>query len=157
MTSEHSIYWECWLIVTLPEFISWIADFICPPERHTISPLSFSVLTASSRRTLKCGRRPDILNTTSPFWYTTWPATVPWLLLAISFPARRLSARRLIHRHPSATKILKSIAVFQRDALDEESVWDSAIKRQNANLIICMADWIVPGHGQPFRVLPHYR
>ncbi|VDO33989.1 unnamed protein product [Heligmosomoides polygyrus] len=45
----------------------------------------------------------------------------------------------------------------KRDALDEESVWDSAIKRQNANLIICMADWIVPGHGQPFRVLPHYR
>ncbi|KAK6033346.1 hypothetical protein OSTOST_00445 [Ostertagia ostertagi] len=45
----------------------------------------------------------------------------------------------------------------KRDALDVESVWDSAIKRQNANLIICMADWIVPGHGQPFRVLPHYR
>ncbi|KAL6733147.1 hypothetical protein Aduo_003825 [Ancylostoma duodenale] len=45
----------------------------------------------------------------------------------------------------------------RRDVMDEEGVWDSAIKRQNANLIICMADWIVPGHGQPFRVLPHYR
>ncbi|XGW10276.1 hypothetical protein V3C99_012062 [Haemonchus contortus] len=45
----------------------------------------------------------------------------------------------------------------KRDALDAETVWDSAIKRQNANLIICMVDWIVPGHGQPFRVLPHYR
>ncbi|KAK6733378.1 hypothetical protein RB195_017239 [Necator americanus] len=45
----------------------------------------------------------------------------------------------------------------RRDIMDEEGVWDSAIKRQNANLIICMADWIVPGHGQPFRVLPHYR
>lgn len=39
----------------------------------------------------------------------------------------------------------------------DEGVWDSAIKRQNANLIVCMADWIVPGHGQPFRVLAHYR
>ncbi|KHJ92080.1 metallo-beta-lactamase domain protein [Oesophagostomum dentatum] len=45
----------------------------------------------------------------------------------------------------------------RRDIMDEEGVWDSAIKRQNANLLICMADWIVPGHGQPFRVLPHYR
>ena len=46
---------------------------------------------------------------------------------------------------------------LQRDVMAEEGVWDAAIKRQNANLIICMADWIVPGHGQPFRVLPHYR
>ncbi|CAJ0576440.1 unnamed protein product, partial [Mesorhabditis spiculigera] len=45
----------------------------------------------------------------------------------------------------------------KRDIMSEEGVWDSAIKRQNANLIICMADWIVPGHGTPFRVLPHYR
>ncbi|KAK0392983.1 hypothetical protein QR680_000006 [Steinernema hermaphroditum] len=43
------------------------------------------------------------------------------------------------------------------DLMADEGVWDAAIKRQNANLIICMADWIVPGHGQPFRVLPHYR
>uniref|UniRef100_A0A0K0DDE4 Lactamase_B domain-containing protein n=1 Tax=Angiostrongylus cantonensis TaxID=6313 RepID=A0A0K0DDE4_ANGCA len=45
----------------------------------------------------------------------------------------------------------------KRDILDQENIWDSAIKRQNANLIICMADWIIPGHGQPFRVLPGYR
>ncbi|CAJ0945759.1 unnamed protein product, partial [Mesorhabditis belari] len=45
----------------------------------------------------------------------------------------------------------------KRDIMSEEGVWDSAIKRQNANLIICMADWVVPGHGTPFRVLPHYR
>ncbi|CAI5442810.1 unnamed protein product [Caenorhabditis angaria] len=45
----------------------------------------------------------------------------------------------------------------KRDVMHEEGVWDSAIKRQNANLIVCMADWIVPGHGQPFRVLPNYR
>ncbi|CAB3405606.1 unnamed protein product [Caenorhabditis bovis] len=45
----------------------------------------------------------------------------------------------------------------KRDVMMEEGVWDAAIKRQNANLIVCMADWIVPGHGQPFRVLPHYR
>uniref|UniRef100_A0A0R3RFF5 Lactamase_B domain-containing protein n=1 Tax=Elaeophora elaphi TaxID=1147741 RepID=A0A0R3RFF5_9BILA len=37
------------------------------------------------------------------------------------------------------------------------SVWDSLIRRQNSNLIICLADWIVPGHGQPFKVLPLYR
>ncbi|CAG9539388.1 unnamed protein product [Cercopithifilaria johnstoni] len=37
------------------------------------------------------------------------------------------------------------------------SVWDSLIRRQNSNLIICLADWIIPGHGQPFRVLPLYR
>uniref|UniRef100_A0A158R5B2 Lactamase_B domain-containing protein n=1 Tax=Syphacia muris TaxID=451379 RepID=A0A158R5B2_9BILA len=43
------------------------------------------------------------------------------------------------------------------DIMAEEGVWDSAIKRQNANLIVCMADWIIPGHGQPFRVLPQYR
>uniref|UniRef100_A0A1I8ATG8 Lactamase_B domain-containing protein n=1 Tax=Steinernema glaseri TaxID=37863 RepID=A0A1I8ATG8_9BILA len=43
------------------------------------------------------------------------------------------------------------------DIMADEGVWDSAIKRQNANLMICMADWIIPGHGQPFRVLPHYR
>uniref|UniRef100_A0AC34QQ74 Metallo-beta-lactamase domain-containing protein n=1 Tax=Panagrolaimus sp. JU765 TaxID=591449 RepID=A0AC34QQ74_9BILA len=43
------------------------------------------------------------------------------------------------------------------DAMSSEGVWDTAIKRQNANLIICMADWIVPGHGSPFRVLPQYR
>lgn len=46
---------------------------------------------------------------------------------------------------------------FQIDVMAEEGVWDSAIKRQNANLIVCMADWIIPGHGQPFRVLPQYR
>nr|pir hypothetical protein C23H3.8 - Caenorhabditis elegans [Caenorhabditis elegans] len=45
----------------------------------------------------------------------------------------------------------------KRDVMIEEGVWDNAIKRQNANLIVCMADWIVPGHGQPFRVLPNYR
>lgn len=45
----------------------------------------------------------------------------------------------------------------KRDVMVEEGVWDNAIKRQNANLIVCMADWIVPGHGQPFRVLPNYR
>ncbi|KAJ1354314.1 hypothetical protein KIN20_011208 [Parelaphostrongylus tenuis] len=45
----------------------------------------------------------------------------------------------------------------KRDILDKENIWDSAIKRQNGNLIICMADWIIPGHGQPFRVLPGYR
>uniref|UniRef100_A0A915PWE0 Metallo-beta-lactamase domain-containing protein n=1 Tax=Setaria digitata TaxID=48799 RepID=A0A915PWE0_9BILA len=39
----------------------------------------------------------------------------------------------------------------------DESVWDSLIRRQNSNLIVCLADWIIPGHGQPFRVLPHYR
>uniref|UniRef100_A0AC35GCC8 Metallo-beta-lactamase domain-containing protein n=1 Tax=Panagrolaimus sp. PS1159 TaxID=55785 RepID=A0AC35GCC8_9BILA len=43
------------------------------------------------------------------------------------------------------------------DAMSAEGAWDTAIKRQNANLIICMADWIIPGHGQPFRVLPQYR
>ncbi|KHN81795.1 Uncharacterized protein C03F11.2 [Toxocara canis] len=43
------------------------------------------------------------------------------------------------------------------DVMTDEGVWDSAIKRQNANLVICMADWVIPGHGQPFRVLPHYR
>uniref|UniRef100_A0A8R1I0G7 Metallo-beta-lactamase domain-containing protein n=1 Tax=Caenorhabditis japonica TaxID=281687 RepID=A0A8R1I0G7_CAEJA len=45
----------------------------------------------------------------------------------------------------------------KNDVMAEEGVWDNAIKRQNANLIVCMADWIVPGHGQPFRVLPTYR
>uniref|UniRef100_A0A915AVA3 Metallo-beta-lactamase domain-containing protein n=1 Tax=Parascaris univalens TaxID=6257 RepID=A0A915AVA3_PARUN len=43
------------------------------------------------------------------------------------------------------------------DVMAEESVWDSTIKRQNANLVICMADWVIPGHGQPFRVMPQYR
>uniref|UniRef100_A0A0M3HUG9 Lactamase_B domain-containing protein n=1 Tax=Ascaris lumbricoides TaxID=6252 RepID=A0A0M3HUG9_ASCLU len=43
------------------------------------------------------------------------------------------------------------------DLMAEESVWDSTIKRQNANLVICMADWVIPGHGQPFRVMPQYR
>ncbi|KAE9554938.1 hypothetical protein FO519_001835 [Halicephalobus sp. NKZ332] len=43
------------------------------------------------------------------------------------------------------------------DAMGGEGAWDTGIKRQNANLIICMADWIVPGHGQPFRVQPQYR
>uniref|UniRef100_A0AC35TLF7 Lactamase_B domain-containing protein n=1 Tax=Rhabditophanes sp. KR3021 TaxID=114890 RepID=A0AC35TLF7_9BILA len=43
------------------------------------------------------------------------------------------------------------------DIMNSDGVWDSATKRQNANLIICMADWIVPGHGIPFRILPHYR
>ncbi|CAD5217880.1 unnamed protein product [Bursaphelenchus xylophilus] len=45
----------------------------------------------------------------------------------------------------------------KRDPALEEGVWDSTIKRQNANLIICMADWVVPGHGAPFRVLAEYR
>ncbi|EJW86439.1 hypothetical protein WUBG_02647 [Wuchereria bancrofti] len=39
----------------------------------------------------------------------------------------------------------------------DKSVWDSLIRRQNSNLIVCLADWIIPGHGQPFRVLPLYR
>ncbi|VIO94421.1 Uncharacterized protein BM_BM2328 [Brugia malayi] len=39
----------------------------------------------------------------------------------------------------------------------DRSVWDSLIRRQNSNLIVCLADWIIPGHGQPFRVLPLYR
>ncbi|VDK87898.1 unnamed protein product, partial [Onchocerca ochengi] len=39
----------------------------------------------------------------------------------------------------------------------DESVWDSLIRRQNSNLIVCLSDWIIPGHGQPFRVLSHYR
>ncbi|VDM63390.1 unnamed protein product [Angiostrongylus costaricensis] len=56
-----------------------------------------------------------------------------------------------IGRHVTPT------ALTERDILDQENIWDSAIKRQNANLIICMADWIIPGHGQPFRVLPGYR
>ncbi|KAI6180852.1 Lactamase-B domain-containing protein [Aphelenchoides besseyi] len=43
------------------------------------------------------------------------------------------------------------------DPVAEEGVWDSSIKRQNANLLICMADWVVPGHGPPFRVLAQYR
>ncbi|CEF70979.1 Beta-lactamase-like domain-containing protein [Strongyloides ratti] len=43
------------------------------------------------------------------------------------------------------------------DVMLSEGVWDSGTKRQNANLIICMADWVIPGHGQPFRILPHYR
>lgn len=43
------------------------------------------------------------------------------------------------------------------DIMLSEGVWDSGTKRQNANLIICMADWVIPGHGQPFRILPHYR
>jgi hypothetical protein len=51
----------------------------------------------------------------------------------------------------------EALVVEKVDAMAEEGVWDSAIKRQNANLIICMADWVVPGHGQPFRVLPQYR
>lgn len=50
-----------------------------------------------------------------------------------------------------------NLIILQRDVMIEEGVWDNAIKRQNANLIVCMADWIVPGHGQPFRVLPNYR
>uniref|UniRef100_A0A1I8EVQ9 Lactamase_B domain-containing protein n=1 Tax=Wuchereria bancrofti TaxID=6293 RepID=A0A1I8EVQ9_WUCBA len=33
----------------------------------------------------------------------------------------------------------------------DKSVWDSLIRRQNSNLIVCLADWIIPGHGQPFR------
>ncbi|EFO24380.1 hypothetical protein LOAG_04103 [Loa loa] len=37
------------------------------------------------------------------------------------------------------------------------SVWDSSIRRQNSNMIMCSADWIIPGHGKPFRVLPLYR
>ena len=41
--------------------------------------------------------------------------------------------------------------------MGDDGVWDAAIKRQNANLIVCMADWVVPGHGAPFRVLAHYR
>lgn len=47
--------------------------------------------------------------------------------------------------------------ILQVDAMASEGAWDTAIKRQNANLIICMADWVIPGHGQPFRVLPQYR
>uniref|UniRef100_A0A0K0EN85 Lactamase_B domain-containing protein n=1 Tax=Strongyloides stercoralis TaxID=6248 RepID=A0A0K0EN85_STRER len=43
------------------------------------------------------------------------------------------------------------------DIMLSEGVWDSGTKRQNANLVICMADWVIPGHGQPFRILPHYR
>ncbi|KAL3994816.1 hypothetical protein ACH3XW_23265 [Acanthocheilonema viteae] len=39
----------------------------------------------------------------------------------------------------------------------DESVWDSLIRRQNSNLITCLADWIIPGHGQPFKVSPLYR
>lgn len=39
----------------------------------------------------------------------------------------------------------------------DNGVWDIAIKRQNANLIVCISDWIVPGHGQPFKVLPDFR
>ncbi|CAD5213102.1 unnamed protein product [Bursaphelenchus okinawaensis] len=45
----------------------------------------------------------------------------------------------------------------KKDPIVEEGVWDTTIKRQNANLIICMADWVVPGHGAPFRVLAEYR
>ncbi|VDD94276.1 unnamed protein product [Enterobius vermicularis] len=51
----------------------------------------------------------------------------------------------------------ESLVSEKIDVMAEEGVWDSAIKRQNANLIVCMADWIIPGHGQPFRVLPQYR
>ncbi|GMS82820.1 hypothetical protein PENTCL1PPCAC_4995, partial [Pristionchus entomophagus] len=51
----------------------------------------------------------------------------------------------------------ENLIAEKRDDMADEGVWDSAIKRQNANLIVCMADWIVPGHGQPFRVLAHYR
>ncbi|VDK70216.1 unnamed protein product [Litomosoides sigmodontis] len=50
--------------------------------------------------------------------------------------------------------------VFNRTDSSEDidgSVWDSLIRRQNSNLIICLADWIIPGHGQPFKVLPLYR
>ncbi|KAI6183352.1 Lactamase-B domain-containing protein [Aphelenchoides bicaudatus] len=43
------------------------------------------------------------------------------------------------------------------DPLLDEGVWDAAIKRQNANLIICMADWVVAGVGPPFKVLSQYR
>ncbi|KAH7726341.1 Protein C23H3.9 d [Aphelenchoides avenae] len=43
------------------------------------------------------------------------------------------------------------------DQMNEEGVWDVMIKRQNANLIICMVDWVIPGHGRPFRVLATYR
>uniref|UniRef100_A0A914VXD9 Metallo-beta-lactamase domain-containing protein n=1 Tax=Plectus sambesii TaxID=2011161 RepID=A0A914VXD9_9BILA len=39
----------------------------------------------------------------------------------------------------------------------QEGVWDVATQRQNANLMVCMSDWIVPGHGQPFRVKTEYR
>lgn len=41
--------------------------------------------------------------------------------------------------------------------MNEEGVWDVMIKRQNANLIICMVDWVIPGHGRLFRVLATYR
>ncbi|VDK49716.1 unnamed protein product [Anisakis simplex] len=55
--------------------------------------------------------------------------------------------------------LIPSEAFFNEktDLMIDEGVWDAASKRQNANLMICMADWIIPGHGQPFRVLPQYR
>ncbi|KAM3719079.1 Uncharacterized protein ACO02O_10998 [Dirofilaria immitis] len=50
--------------------------------------------------------------------------------------------------------------IFNKTDSNEDfdgGVWDSLIRRQNSNLIICLADWIIPGHGQPFKVLPNYR
>ncbi|MFH4983324.1 hypothetical protein AB6A40_010033 [Gnathostoma spinigerum] len=43
------------------------------------------------------------------------------------------------------------------DVMKESGIWDANIKRQNANLIVCMVDWIIPGHGLPFEVTQIYR
>jgi hypothetical protein len=36
-------------------------------------------------------------------------------------------------------------------------VWDFGSMRQNANLMICICDWIVPGHDAVFQVGQLYR
>lgn len=49
------------------------------------------------------------------------------------------------------------IESYKSNMPPQEGVWDVATQRQNANLMVCMSDWIVPGHGQPFRVKTEYR
>ena len=35
--------------------------------------------------------------------------------------------------------------------------WDTTTQKQNANMMICMADSVIPGHGPMFRITEKHR
>ncbi|VDM98060.1 unnamed protein product, partial [Thelazia callipaeda] len=104
--------------------------------------------------------------------YTGEHATVTEL---VNRPYRKLTENIEIWKTPGRTQQSLSVLVHNveeygtigvvGDLIPTENyiiskvlfVWDSLIRRQNSNLIICLADWIIPGYGHPFRVLPRYR
>ncbi|VDN33609.1 unnamed protein product [Gongylonema pulchrum] len=71
-------------------------------------------------------------------------------------PYRKLTENVEVWKTPGRTQQCLSVLTESQGSVDD-SVWDPILRRQNANLIVCLVDWIIPGHGQPFRVLPRYR